>query len=223
MIVKSVKRLGLLAVATVSLLLAGCATQTVEYPVNSPEYRSVLIVAVVNCSTQVNADKLLGSVMRQPIAERGYYPFPPETVRMVFESEGLYEPERAQAMEPTEVAKLFDSDLVMYVSVDYFDTRYMALFSRTEVQVSYRIFNREGQELTSGRDMVFYDSNSVDASPVGLLVNLVQAAVARGVNNTRPLAHLTAARITGAKFAPGPVWGNLNDLSKDGAKATPAK
>ena len=94
----------LFAITVSSLvLLSGCATQT---KIASEGVRSILVVPVVNETNSVGADLMMVSRVGQPLAEKGYYVFPIDTVKMVLEAEGYYEPERVSQLEPSKLGEM---------------------------------------------------------------------------------------------------------------------
>src|SRR6266496_2431242 len=98
---------GLLAVILV-IVVSGCATQ--RQPTDLSAFRSaapksILVVPVVNKSLEVDAANYMLTTMSVPLAERGYYVFPVNTVRTVLEQEGFYEPEKVQEQSPASLAQ----------------------------------------------------------------------------------------------------------------------
>jgi hypothetical protein len=170
------------------LFLSGCAVE-MKPAFNDPSVRSVLVVPVVSESTQVGSDVLMYSTSTTPIAEKGFYPFPVETVKMVLEQEGLYEPERVQQVPPAKLAEMFSADSVLLIRVLSWDTKYAVFNTKTEVIAQYNLYLRDGTELWQDKISCAYDSSSTTSSSlVGLLVQAAVAAVTRAQSDMRPAA-----------------------------------
>ena len=198
------KRFFLAMTACVCLGLTGCATRQIEYPVNNPEMRSILIVPVVNETHEVLAGNLMLSTMSWPLAERGYYTFPINTVKFICEQEGWYEPEQVHQLEPKKLAEMFDADAVLYARVKFWDATYMVFSTRTQITVDYYLYDREGQQLLTQQLTQYYQpSNNADSGLAGLIVDAVVAAIHRAAPDYKPLANAINARFI-TNFAPGP-------------------
>lgn len=175
-------------VAAGFVFLSGCAVER-QPAFTDPSVRSVLVVPVVSESTQVGSDVLMYTTATTPIAERGYYPFPVETVKLVLEQEGLYEPERVQQIDPAKLAQMFDADSVLFIRVLSWDTKYAVFNTKTEVIAQYNLYRRDGTELWHEKISCAYDSSSTTSSSlVGLLVQAAVAAAVRAESNMQPAA-----------------------------------
>ena len=105
--------------------LAGC--QPMPKPKDYAAFRaeaprSILIVPVVNKSTQVDAPDTFLSTLPVPLAERGYYVFPVNMVKRTMEDDGLSDADMVSAADPKRLASLFGADAVLYASIDTWTT-----------------------------------------------------------------------------------------------------
>lgn len=168
-------------------LLAGCAVQPVQKDLSAFKAaapRSILVVPVVNKSLDVDAPNYVLTTLPVPLAERGYYVFPVNTSKYVLEQEGYYEGERIHEMPPENLAKLFDADSILYVTIHRWDAQYIVISTQVTVEFEYRMVSREGVELWRGNQRIVY---SPDNSSGGLLGMVINAAIARAAPNYLPL------------------------------------
>ena len=169
-------------------LLAGCVTQPAKKDLSAfvdAAPRSILVVPVVNKSLDVDAPNYVLTTLPVPIAEKGYYVFPVNTSKFVLEQEGYYEGEKIHEMPPENLAKLFDADAVLYVTILRWDAQYIVLSTQVTVEFEYRIVGRDGNELWKEKQrMVYSPQNNSGGGLIGMLVN---AAIARAAPNYMPL------------------------------------
>lgn len=162
-------------------LLTGCVTPPPSEPVaiSSKGVESILVVPPVNETNTVGADLLMTAVMPYSLSEGlGYYVFPLDTVRMVLENEGYYEPERVQQIEPTQLASMFHADAVLFVKILHWDAAYQVFGTVTSVEVEYKLYHKDGTLLFSGTGTASQDSANNNN---GALINMVVAAVNRAL------------------------------------------
>ena len=175
-------------------LLAGCVPQPVikkdmsAFVAAAP--RSVLVVPVVNKSLEVDAPNYVLSSLPVPLAEKGYYVFPVNTSKYVLEQEGYYEGEQIHQLPPETLAKLFDADAILYVTINRWDAQYIVLSTQVTVEFDYRIVSRDGTELwKENKRMVYTPSQNNSGSPLAdLIAAAINAAITRAAPNYMPLA-----------------------------------
>ncbi len=147
--------------AAMALLLAGCITLPPPPPPGPTAFeiaapRSILVVPAVNRSLDVSAPNQLLPSLTVPLAEKGYYVFPVNTVKVVLEQEGFYEPEQVQRQPPADLAKLFGADAVLYVTINRWDAKYIVLSTTVTVALDYRMVARDGTEIWSSSQKIQY-------------------------------------------------------------------
>jgi hypothetical protein len=175
------------------LALAGCATRPPGPDLSAFRTvapRSILIVPIVNKTLEVEAPNYMLTTLPIPIAEKGYYVFPVNTVKVVLEHEGLYEPERVRAVEPSKLADLFGADAILYVSINRWDAQYVVLTTVVTVELDYKLVAKTGQTLwTATKKMQYSPQNTSTGSVIAdLVVAAVNAAITRAAPNYIPLA-----------------------------------
>jgi len=175
----------------VCVLLTACAAPVKRdmsaFMAASP--RSILVVPVVNKSLDVDAPNYVLSSLPVPIAEKGYYVFPVNTTKFVLEQEGLYEGERVREMPAPALAKLFDADAILYVTIERWDARYMVLSTTVTVEFEYKMVSRDGAVLWEAKQaMQWAPQNDSSGHPLAVLIGaVVKAAMARAAPNYMPL------------------------------------
>jgi hypothetical protein len=175
------------------LALAGCATRPPGPDLSAfrtAAPRSVLIVPIVNKTLEVEASNYMLTTLPIPIAEKGYYVFPVNTVKVVLEHEGLYEPERVRAVEPSKLADLFGADAILYVSINRWDAQYVVLSTVVTVDLDYKLVAKTGQTLWAATKKMQYSPQNTSTGSViaDLVVAAVNAAITRAAPNYIPLA-----------------------------------
>lgn len=204
-----------IAIAFVALtaLLSGCAT---VQPYDFTEYqkappRSILVVPVVNESLDVDASNYVLSTLTVPLAELGYYVFPVNTVKIVLEQEGLYEPEQVRKMDSAQLANLFGADAVLYVTIKRWDAQYVLISTTVTVEFDYELNRRDGTRIWQANKRMQYSPQQQQqqgAHPLAVLITAVlEAAVTRAAPNYLPLtqqANQQVFVIEPTKLPPGP-------------------
>jgi hypothetical protein len=131
-----------LAIAAACLLLAGCASPTIQpsqdlTKFNSEKPRSILVVPVANRSTAVEAPDGMLVTLAVPLAERGFYVFPTHMVRRTMEDDGIGDADLVQQADPQRLASLFGADAILYTTIEKWDAQYLVLATSTTVTANY--------------------------------------------------------------------------------------
>ena len=181
-----------LACLVILALLGGCAAKPVKTDMSAfiaAAPRSILVVPVVNKSLDVDAPNYVLAALPVPISEKGYYVFPVNTTKFVLEQEGFYEGDRIHNEPPAVLAKLFDADAVLYVTILRWDAQYAVLTTSVTVEFEYRLVYRDGTEIWKVRQrMVYSPQNNSSGSPLAQLISAAaSAALSRAAPNYMPL------------------------------------
>ena len=197
-------------VLLISVALTGCVTQpttkrdTSAFRNAAP--RSILVVPTINKSLDVDAPNYVLAALPLPIAEKGFYVFPVNTTKYVLEQEGFYEGERIHQQPTASLAKLFDADAVLYVSINRWDAKYALLTTVVTVEFDYRLVAKDGTEIwKEHKNMQYAPQNNNSGSPLGMLISaVVNAAIARAAPNYMPLTQQANQQVfvTGANPLP---------------------
>lgn len=175
--------------------VSGCATKTSTprppSPFEEAGVRSLLVVPVVNNSLDVDAPKYMLSTLTIPLAERGYYVFPVNTVKVLLEQEGFYEPAQVHQQDAAALAALFGADAIMYVTINRWDAQYAVFSTTVTVDFTYRVVTQDGQEIWSANKQMQYapqNNNNSGNLMADLIGAAIQAAVTKAKPNYMPLA-----------------------------------
>ena len=172
----------------VIIALTGCVTQPVKKDMSAfiaAAPRSILIVPVINKSLDVDASNYVLSTLPVPVAEKGYYVFPVNTTKFVLEQEGFYEGDRIHNEPPAVLAKLFDADAILYVTINRWDAKYVVISTAVTVEFEYRMVSKDGTEIWREKKTMVYSPEQNNSG--GLLGMLMSAAIARAAPNYMPL------------------------------------
>ena len=172
--------------------------------------RSILIVPVVNRSLDVDASNYVLSTLTVPLAELGYYVFPVNTVKVVLEQEGLYEPEQVRNMDTARLASLFGADAVLFVTINRWDAKYVVIATTVTVEFDYELSRSDGTRIWHANKRMQYSpqqNQQQGAHPLAVLIAaMVDAAVTRAAPNYLPLtqqANYQVFVIDPTKLPPG--------------------
>ena len=178
----------------VVVTLAGCATPTPTphdfSAFNAESPRSILVVPAINESVDVDAPNYLLSTVSVPLAEKGYYVFPVNTVKTVLEGEGLYDANLVHNADPTQLGEMFGADSILYVRINEWDAQYIVLSTTVTVSFSYRIVSgKTGEELWAAeKTMQYSPQNNSSGDPLSDLISMaISAAMTRVAPNYLPL------------------------------------
>ncbi len=173
-------------------LLVGCATprEPMDFTAfESAAPRSILVVPTVNNSLDVDAPNYLLTTLPMPLAEKGYYVFPVNTVKVVLENEGFYEGAQVHEQPAAVLAQQFGADAVLFVTIDRWDAQYLLISTTVTVSFQYRMVARDGTEIWAATESMSYtpSSSSSGNALVDLIVAAINAAATRAAPNYLPL------------------------------------
>ena len=175
----------------------------------NPNPIRILVVPVVNESLEVEAGNYLLSTLPIPLAERGYYVFPVNTVKFVLEQEGYYEADRVAQQDPAALAALFGADAILYLTFKRWDAQYVVLATTITVQLEYRMVAADGQEIWKETRTKQYtpdgNQNAQASGLAALLAAAVTAAAARANPNYLELASQANNEAIGQGFNAVPL------------------
>ena len=182
-----------LVVIAALALLTGCAGQAVKKDMTAFQAaapRSILVVPIANKSLDVDAPNYVLATLPVPLAEKGYYVFPVNTAKVVLEQEGFYEGDRIHQEPPEVLAKLFNADAVLFVTINRWDAQYAVLTTVVTVEFEYKLFSKDGSLIWSERKVMQYSPQSSNSGGgiATLIAMAINAAITRAAPNYLPLA-----------------------------------
>lgn len=167
-------------------LVAGCATvpDTKDYTaMRAAAPRSVLVVPVINNTSEVEAGALFLTTLAVPLAERGYYVLPVTASRKVMEGSGMGDPGLVHRQPTPQLANLFGADSVLYVEVNKWDTTYAVVSSGITVGFVYTLKDgKTGALLWQDQQQLMAPTTS---SSGNIFADMLVAAVTAAVDNSR--------------------------------------
>jgi len=196
------------------LLLAGlgaCDPQKRPPLTLSEQPRSILIVPVVNQTTQVDAADNFLTTLAVPLAELGYYVFPTHMVKRTMEDDGLADANLVHSADPMRTGELFGADAILYAQIEHWESKYLVLTTQTTVGIRYTLKSGiTGETLWTDYETLSYSPQvSGGGHPLGMLIAAaVAAAVERAAPSYIPLAQQVNYRALvasqGQGLPPGP-------------------
>ena len=169
------------------MVLAGYASAQAKKDLsafNTAAPRSILVVPAINISLNVDAPNYLLTTLTEPLAEKGFYVFPVNTVKFVLEQEGLYEAEQVHKQPPEALAKLFGADAVLYVTIKRWDVIGLIVTGTATVEFEYRMISKDGTEIWKSGAKRQYDAQS------NILTNMLALALKDPITSEHKLLTL---------------------------------
>ena len=174
-----------------SFFVFGCANSMDNWQeVASQRPKSMLVLPVLNNSLDVDAPNYVLTTAPVPIASRGYYVFPVNTTKTIFEGEGLYEPAMVHQQPPEKLASLFGADSILYITIQRWDARYLLLNTVVTVEFDYKLVDKKGATLwRSSRKMTYSPEHKDTGNAATNLISMaIKSAVTRAAPDYMPLA-----------------------------------
>jgi hypothetical protein len=195
-----------------AFITLGCATSKPKdlSKLKESNVRSIVIVPVVNNSTELSASEALLATLPKPIAEHGYYVFPVNMVKRVLEDDGISDSTLLHNADPVRVGQLFGADSILYATVESWTAKYMIITTEVEVKIHYVLKDTHRGEILweEMRVQTYVPPNS--GSGLGALISAaVSAAATKAHPNYIPLANMINADVfayPGPGFLPGPYF-----------------
>ena len=185
--------------------------------------RSILVIPVVNNTTNVEAPGLFLSTLPIPVVERGYYVFPMNMVKRVLEDEGLADPNLVHMADTGRLCNLFGADAVLYVSIEAWTAQYLVISTQVTVEFDYVMKDgKTGDTIWKEHKRVVYapQQQSGGGSPLASLVAAaVQAAITKAAPNYMPLAQQANAEVINTPGVGLPAGPHNKEYGKDTVSA----
>lgn len=181
---------GNLAVAVCILtLLSGCAAQRAKPDLDAfyaHKPRSILVVPVLNDTTEINASPVFISTITKPLAERGYYVFPVYLTDLVLRDFGLAEAGHIHQLDTQRLYDLFGADAALFITIKDWSSKYIVLASTVVVEMDYELKDtRTGTTLWQSNQKVVQSSGGAAGGLIGMAI---AAAINAMATDYQPLA-----------------------------------
>lgn len=180
------KAIRIALVGALTTILAACASGPAPKDYTAfmaAKPRSILIVPVINHSSEVEAADLFLTTLAVPLAERGYYVFPTNMTKKLMESDGLSDPQLVHSADTRRIGELFNADAVLYVEVLDWKSKYVITAANIETKFLYTLKDgRTGQLLWQDERAFVYSSS---ANSGNIFADLIANAIKAAIDNTR--------------------------------------
>ena len=180
-----------IAITTICMvsLLSSCAIQPEKNDLAAfyaHQPRSILVVPVVNNTTEISASPVFVSTITRPLAERGYYVFPVYLSDLVLRDFGLAEAGHIHLLPTQRLYELFGADSALFITIKDWSSKYIVLASTVTVEMDYELKDtRTGTLLWQSTQKVVHSSGGAGGGLIGMAV---AAAVNAMATDYLPLA-----------------------------------
>ncbi|SDA23559.1 hypothetical protein SAMN05216315_1219 [Nitrosospira sp. Nsp18] len=168
-------------------LLSGCAVQPEKIDLSAfhtYKPRSIVIVPVLNETTEISAPSVFVSTITRPLAERGYYVFPVYLTDLVLRDFGLAEAGHIHQLDTQRLFELFGADAALFITIKDWSSKYIVLASTVVVEMDYELKDtKTGTVLWRSKQQVAQSSGGDD-----LISMAVSAAITAMLADYLPLA-----------------------------------
>lgn len=170
-------------------LLSGCAVQPAKndlaaFYAHKP--RSILVVPVLNDTTEISASPVFVSTITKPLAERGYYVFPVYLTDLVLRDFGLAEAGHIHQLATQRLFDLFGADAALFITIKDWSSKYIVLASTVVVEMDYELKDtRTGTTLWQSTQKVVQSSGGAAGGLIGMAI---AAAINAMATDYQPLA-----------------------------------
>lgn len=204
------KKKSLYLVMACTLLLSACSTMKptpydyTNYQESKP--RSILVLLPTDTTNDVKGSPAVLAHTISPLAEEGYYVFPPALVYETFKHNGLTQAQEIHNVNLQKLRDIFGADAVLYINIDDYGVNYQVFDSVTKVRVSGKLVDlRSGKTLWEGTGYADDADRNNNGNAIAMLITAVVKQIA---NNVSDKGYKVAAWATG-NMLNGPCNGCL--------------
>ncbi len=198
-------------------LLTGCVSvQPYDYSALREEApRSILVIAPMNNSIEVDASYTYLSTISKPLAEKGYYVYPVSVIDTFLKSNGLPTPAEMNGISLEMIRQHIGADAVLYVTLNEWGQKFNVFSSHTVVKgqvklVSTRTGNTLWQAPLHSVDDSDSDDNNAKHGLLGALISAVATQIIGSISDNTPRvarqANHNALNARERGLLPGPYY-----------------
>lgn len=163
---------------------------------------SIMIMPPINKSTKVDAKMSFYNTLAMPLADNGYYAFPPSISMQVMQDQSAYDAELLLNKSMSIVNQAFGADAVLFTIVH--EWRKVTIGSTVEVKIEYILKSAKTDEILYNRIGVVKVNSSSNTGNLfaDLAVMIVKTAFAKEVTVARKCNDYTFTDIPKGKYSP---------------------
>ncbi len=175
-------------VLMLAILFSGCAKQVEPYDYSNFKThhpKSILVLPPANETTDVKATAAVYATTVLPLAESGYYVFPPSLVAKTFKENGIHD-EESHNIPLSKLYDIFGADSVLYIRVTEYGSSYRVIESEIEVRLEAKLVDtKSGQILWTGEASASSreNKNNNNNSVLGALISAVIDQIANELSD----------------------------------------
>lgn len=189
----------------IPLLLSACAPQISRLTTYGNLYEedpvSIMIMPPINKSTKVDAKMCFYNTLAMPLADNGYYAFPPSISMQVMKDQSSYDAEMLLDKSMKVVNEALGADAVLFTIIH--EWRKMTIGSTVEVKIEYIIKSAKTDEVLYnriGNVRINASSNSGNVF-ADLAVMMIKTAFTKEVTVARKCNDYTFIDIPKGKYS----------------------
>ncbi|STO93290.1 putative lipoprotein [Haemophilus pittmaniae] len=178
------KKYSSLCIILGAMLLSACAGKKTAYDYTNyleSKPRSILVLPPTDTTNEVKASSAVLANTIYPLAESGYYVFPPAVVSETFKHNGLTQAQEIHNVNPQKLQQIFGADAVLYINVEEYGVNYQIFDSVTKVKVRGKLVDLRNQKTLWEGAAYADDSNRNNNN--GAIFAMIAAVVKQIANN----------------------------------------
>jgi hypothetical protein len=190
----------------IPLLLSACSPKISRLSAYGNMYEespvSIMIMPPINKSTKVNAKMSFYNTLAMPLADNGYYVFPPAISMQIMQDQSGYDAELLLDKPMNVMNQTFGADAVLFTIVH--EWRKVTIGNKVEVKIEYLIKSAKTDEVLYNRIGVLKVSSSSNSGNVfaDLAVMMIKTAFTKEVTVARSCNDYTFTDIPKGKYSP---------------------
>lgn len=196
----------LLLFLAIQLLLSACSPKISRLTTYGNIYEekpvAIMIMPPINKSTKVDAKMSFYNTLAMPLADNGYYAFPPSITMQMMKDQSAYDAELLLDKSMNIINTTFNADAVLFTIVH--EWRKVTIGNKVEVKIEYLIKSAKTDEVLYNRIGVLKVSSSSNSGNVfaDLAVMMIKTAFTKEVTVARRCNDYTFTDIPKGKYSP---------------------
>jgi hypothetical protein len=187
------------------LLLSACSPKISRLNTYGNIYKekpvAIMIMPPINKSTKVDAKMSFYNTLAMPLADNGYYAFPPSISMQMMKDQSAYDAELLLNKSMNVINKAFNADAVLFTIVH--EWRKVTIGNKVEVKIEYLIKSAKTDEVLYNRIGILKVSSSSSSGNAfaDLAVMMIKTALTKEVTVARKCNDYTFSDIPKGKYS----------------------